>query len=171
MILNNETKYKGYLSVDEITYKNRSGKSVKREVMRRHNAVAALVFNTDTEKYIFTSQWRSGVGDWILEIPAGTLDKPGEDLREAISREIEEEVGYAVDKLTLIDEGFVSPGGNSEMVSIYFAEVSQRISEGGGVADENEEIDVVEMDKNEMLSTRFKDLKTIIAVQWAKYNR
>ena len=170
MIVSNEPKYKGYLSVDEITYKNRSGKHVKREVMRRKNAVAALVYNVDTKKYIFTSQWRPGVGDFILEIPAGTLDKLGEDPRDAITREIEEEVGYSVDKLTLIDEGFVSPGGNSEMVSIYFAEVSQKISDGGGVEGEDEEIAVVEMDKDEMLTTRFKDLKTIIAVQWAKYN-
>jgi hypothetical protein len=39
-----------------------------------------------------------------------------------------------------------------------------------GVDSEDEEIDIIEMDKSELESTRFKDFKTIIAVQWAKYN-
>lgn len=171
MILNRENKYKGgYLNIDEVTFKSKKGKEVKREVMNRKNAVAALVYNTVSKKYIFVSQWRPGVGDYIIEIPAGVLDHAGEDPRSAMMREIEEEIGYGVDNLILIDEGFVSPGGTTEMISIYFAEVSDKVGEGGGVDSEDEEIDIVEMDKSEIESTRFKDFKTIIAVQWAKYN-
>lgn len=104
MILNREPKYKGYLNIDELTVKTKKGKEIKREVMRRKNAVAALVFNTQTEKYIFVSQFRPGTGGDIIEIPAGVLDHVGEDPRDAMIREIEEEIGYGVDKITLIDE-------------------------------------------------------------------
>lgn len=170
MIVNREPKYKGYLNIDELTVKTKKGKEIKREVMRRKNAVAALVFNTQTEKYVFVSQWRPGVAGDIVEIPAGVLDHAGEDPRDAMIREIEEEIGYGVDKITLIDEGFVSPGGTTEMISVYFAEVSDQVGQGGGVEGEDEEIDIVEMTRKEMLNTRFKDFKTIIAVQWARYN-
>jgi ADP-ribose pyrophosphatase len=57
------------------------------------------------------------------------------------------------------------------MISIWFAEVSQKINKGGGVETEDEEIEIVELTRQEMLSTTFKDFKTIIAVQWAKYNQ
>ena len=170
MILKREPKYKGWLPIDEITYKNKKGKEIKREVMLRKNAVSALVYNTVTKMYIFVSQLRPGVGGDIIEIPAGVLDHGTEDPRDAIIREIEEEIGYGVDNLTLLDEGFVSPGGTTEMISVYFAEVSDRVGEGGGVEGEDEEIDIVEMTREEMLNTRFKDFKTIIAVNWARYN-
>lgn len=168
--MNRENKYDGYLKIDELTFKNKRGQEVRREVMRRQDAVAALVYNTETEKYIFVSQWRPGAHTDVIEIPAGVLDHEGEDPREAISREIEEEIGYKVDNLKLIDEGWVSPGGTTELITIYFAEVSDKIGEGGGLETEGEEIDIIEMDSDEVFSTRFKDFKTIIAVQWAKYN-
>jgi ADP-ribose pyrophosphatase len=106
----------------------------------------------------------------MLEIVAGTLDKPGEDPHDAIVREIEEEVGYDVDTIKLIDECYMSPGGSSEIITIYFCEVSKKVSEGGGLESELEEIDVIEMTREELLTTRFKDAKTIIAVNWARNN-
>jgi ADP-ribose pyrophosphatase len=170
MIANQENKYNGYLKVDEITYKNQSGKNVRREVMKRPNAVASLVYDTNRQVYVFVKQWRPGALSDVVEIVAGTLDHPNEDTRSAIEREILEEIGYKTDKLKLIDEGWVSPGGTTEKVTIYFAEVSEKVSEGGGLESEDEEIEIIEMTKSEMLSTRFEDLKTIIAVMWARYN-
>ena len=169
MIVNRKNKYKGYFTVDELTLKDKSGKDYKREIVVRESAVAALVYDTMKEKYIFVSQYRVGSSSQLIEIVAGLLDHPSEDPREAITREIEEEIGYKVDTCILVDECYTSPGGTSEVVSIYFCEVSQKISEGGGLATENEDIEVVEMDRKEMLSTRFKDAKTIIAVNWARY--
>lgn len=170
MITDRKNKYSGYLSVDELTIKTKSGKDVKREVMVRKNAVAALVYDETTKKYIFVSQFRPGSSGDIIEIPAGVLDHGDEDKRDAITREIEEEIGYKVDSIKLIDECYISPGGTTEVITIYFAEVSEKIGEGGGVASEDEEIDIIEMSREEMETTRFKDAKTIIAVNWAKYN-
>ncbi len=170
MIIDKKNKYKGYLNIDEITYKTKSGKEGKREIMVRDNAVAALLYDTVKEKYILISQWRPGSSSDIVEIVAGTLDKDGEDAREAMIREIEEEVGYETDNIKLIDECYMSPGGSSEIITIYFCEVSNKIGEGGGVPGELEEIDTIEMDREELMTTRFRDAKTIIAVNWARYN-
>ena len=170
MILNREEKYKGHLKIDEITVKTKKGAQIKREVMRRKNAVAALVYDTIKKKYIFVSQFRPGVGGEIIEIPAGTLDHPGEDPREAMKRELEEEIGYKTDSIILLNECYMSPGGSTEVITIYFCNVSKKEGEGGGLEEENEEIDIIEMDKQEMKSTRFNDAKTIIAVDWAINN-
>ena len=171
MILNRQLKYNGYLKIEELTIKTPSGKEIKREVLRKKNAVAALVYNTVTGKYIFARQWRPGPENDILEIPAGVLDKPNEPREQCVAREVEEEVGYRVDKLQFFAEGYVSPGGTTEMIAIYFAGVSQKVEKGGGLETEDEEIEIVELSRDEMLKTTFSDLKSIIAVQWAKYNQ
>jgi ADP-ribose pyrophosphatase len=170
MILNRELKYNGYLKIEALAVKTPSDKVIQREVLLKQNAVAALVYNSVTRKYVFTKQWRPGPENDILEIPAGVLDKDGEEPVECITREVKEETGYAIDKLQLIAEGFVSPGASTEKTTIYFAQVSHKINKGGGVESEDEEIEIVELTFTEMLNTAFQDFKTIIAVQWAKYN-
>ncbi len=169
MVSNRETKYKGHFKVDELTLISRSGKEIKREVMVRKDAVAAIVYDTKKDKFIFVSQWRPGSNSDILEIVAGTLDVPGEDPREAMIREIDEEIGYKTDSIVLIDECYMSPGGTTEIISIYYCEVSEQTHVGGGL--EDEDIDIVVMDLKEVLSTRFKDAKTIIGVNYIKYNQ
>lgn len=172
MILDRINKYKGhFLDIDELTVRTKKGSEVKREVMARKNAVAALVYDTVKEQYIFCSQWRPGSASDLVEIVAGTLDKPGEDPRDAMKREIMEEIGYETDSIKLIDECYMSPGGTTEIITIYYAEVSNQVEEGGGHASEHEEIDILYMDYQEMITTRFRDAKTIIAVNWAKMNK
>jgi len=168
MITNRERKYKGFISIDELTVKTRSGKEVKRELMVRKDGVAGVVYDTIKKKFIFVNQWRPGSNSEIIEIVAGTLDIEGEDPKEAITREINEEVGYKVDNLILLTECYVSPGGTNELISVYYTEVSEQIHAGGGL--EYEDIDVIEMDLDEVLSTQFKDAKTIIGVNYIKHN-
>ena len=169
MVSNRERKYNGYLKVDELTLKSRAGNEIKREVMVRKDAVAAVVYDTKKEKFIFVNQWRPGTNTDIIEIAAGTLDIPGEDPRDAMKREIDEELGYETDSIILVDECYMSPGGSTEIISIYYCEVSNKIHEGGGL--ENEDIDILEMDLEEVLSTRFKDAKTIIGVNYIRHNK
>ena len=133
--------------------------------------MAALVYNTVTGKYIFARQWRPGPAKDTVEIPAGVRDKPNETREDCIAREVKEEVGYLVDRLQFIAEGYVSPGSSTEMIAIYYAEVSQKVEKGGGVETEDEEIEIVEFSHDEMLSTTFIDFKSLMAVQWVKYNR
>lgn len=168
MLTNREKKYKGYLQVDELTVKTRSGKEVKREIMIRKDAVAAIVWNTSKKIFIFTNQWRPGSNSDIVEIVAGTLDIPGEDPRVAMIREIDEEIGYKTDNIILIDECYMSPGGTTEVINIYYCEVSNQIHLGGGL--EDEDIDIIEMTTDEVLKTRFRDAKTIIGINYIKNN-
>ena len=171
MVLNRELKYNGYLKVELLNVQSPSGKTFPREVLRKQNAVAALVYNTATGKYIFARQWRPGPEGDILEIPAGVRDKPGESREDCVAREVLEEVGYRVDRTQFIAEGYVSPGATTEMIAVYYAEVSQQVEQGGGVASEDEEIEIVELSYDEMIATTFNDFKSIIALQWIKYNR
>lgn len=168
MIKSRETKYQGHFKIDELIVKSRSGNEVKREIMVRKDAVTAVVYNTLTKKFILVSQWRPGTNSEIIELAAGTLDIPGEDPREAMKREIDEEVGYKTDSIVLIDECYMSPGGTTEIISIYYCEVSEQLHPGGGL--EDEDIDIIEMDLDELLSTRFKDAKTIIGINFVKQN-
>lgn len=168
MLVNRERKYKGFINIDELTVKTRSGKEVKREVMVRKNAIAGIVYDTEKKVFIFVQQYRPGSNKEIIEIVAGTLDVEGEDPRDAMAREIDEEIGYKTDKIKLIDECYMSPGGSSEIITIYYCEVSEKIHQGGGL--EYEDIDVIEMTLQEVLSTRFQDAKTIIGINYVKSN-
>jgi ADP-ribose pyrophosphatase len=168
MVISRERKYKGFINIDELTVKTRSGQEVKRELMVRKDAVAGIVYDTKKKQFIFVNQFRPGSNSEILEIVAGTLDIDGEDPKDAMIREIDEEIGYKTDNIVLIDECYMSPGGSSEIITIYYCEVSEKIHNGGGL--ENEDIDVIEMDIDEILSTRFRDAKTIIGVNYLRNN-
>jgi ADP-ribose pyrophosphatase len=140
-ITNREVKYNGYFQVEELTIKN-NNKEIKREVFKRGNAAAALVYNTETKKYLFVEQYRPGAEGVLVEIVAGGIEE-GEKPQDAIKREIAEELGYKVDKLLHITDCYVSPGANSEVFALFYVEVSEKIGEGGGIDDEN--IKVVEV--------------------------
>jgi ADP-ribose pyrophosphatase len=170
MIKERRVKYKGFLNIEELDIETRTGEIIQREVMTRPDAVAALVYDTIKERYIFVSQFRPGTGKEILEIVAGTLDKPGEDPKLAMEREVLEEIGYLTDSIETISAFYVSPGGTTEYITVFYCEVSDKIADGGGLADENEEIDIVYLSKKEVHDTIFEDAKTIISLNWLTKN-
>jgi ADP-ribose pyrophosphatase len=156
-------------------YNGQMSKPVRRLVFERGDAAAAILFNRDNQKVLLVEQFRyptyeKGPGR-VKEVVAGVI-KPGEGPEEAMRREIEEEVGYRVQQLRPIATFFVSPGGSSERIFLYYAEVGDgdRVSAGGGLVDENEDILLIEYSRAELLqalaSGQFQDAKTLIAVQW-----
>lgn len=167
--LSRERKYTGYFSVDALQVETKDGTVVTREVMNRKDGVCALVQDTVTNEFIFVQQYRPGTGDQLLEIPAGTLDIPGEDPKEAMIREIDEEIGYEVDSIHLITECYMSPGGSTEMLYIYIAKVSNQIHAGGGTP--NEDITIVRLNEDDLYNYKFKDAKTQIAVMDYLYKK
>ena len=92
-ILKRTEKYKGYYTIEQLEVLTKKGHTVRREVMLRKDAVCAVVYNTVTKQFVFVDQWRPGCNDKIIEVPAGTLDIPGEDPIDAMKREIDEEIG------------------------------------------------------------------------------
>jgi len=159
--------HNGHYKLSELTV-DADGKELKRERFEPGRAVAALVYDTAQQRYLFVRQFRVGAESELLEVAAGVLDKEGEGPEEAIRREIDEELGYAVDHLEPVTSFYASPGASAEYVWLYYAEVSKKIGEGGGAADEDEGITVVAFTWEELISTRFEDAKTLLAVQWVQ---
>jgi ADP-ribose pyrophosphatase len=168
-ILSTKKVFEGFLSILNLEVQTSTGEVINREVMTRENGknssdgVCALVFDTVKKKYIFTKQFRTGLinedNQDLIEVVAGTLET-GEDPSECMKREIEEELGYKTDKIKFFNKGFVSPGGCTEKIYMFIVEVSEKISEGGGLESEHEEIEVIEMNEYDTITYDFMDLKT-----------
>ncbi|TGE28391.1 NUDIX domain-containing protein [Hymenobacter metallicola] len=157
--------YDGHYKLSQLLVQH-AGEQLKRERFEPGSAVAALVFDTLKQRYVFVRQFRVGAESELLEVPAGVLDKEGESPEEAVRREIQEELGYEVDQLTYITNFYSSPGGSAEVLWLYYAEVSRQNGPGGGVADEHENIDVVYLTYDEVVAEPWQDAKTLIAAQW-----
>ncbi|RZK21896.1 MAG: hypothetical protein EOO63_18630 [Hymenobacter sp.] len=64
-----------------------------------------------------------------------------------------------------------SPGTSAETIAVYYAEVSRQTGAGGGLAEENEQIEIVRLTKEELLKEKLQDSKTLLAVQWAQLHK
>ena len=182
-ITNRVPKYSGKFKIEELTIKT-GDKEFKTEVFNRGHSVGALVYNTETKKYLFTEQYRAGAEGMMIEIVAGKMEE-GEKTQEAIKREIVEEIGYKVDNIVHITDFYLSPGGSSEVMALFYVEVSEKIGEGGGV-DENENINIIEVEDlglNGNIFFEFPekgdvtppykliDAKSLMAVSWHVQNK
>jgi ADP-ribose pyrophosphatase len=110
---------------------------------------------------------------WVTEVLAGVLE-PNEDPEAAIRREILEEIGYRVGDLMHIATFYMSPGGSSERIILYSAEVdnADKVTSGGGLASEDEDIKILEFSLADLWaafqSGEIVDAKTIIALMWLR---
>lgn len=144
--------------------------------LERGSSAAILAFNLDTQKIILIDQFRyptygNGHG-WITEVIAGMVDK-GELPKESAQRELIEEAGLTVSALEHITTFYPSPGGSSEQIFLYYAEVSgkyAKYNKTGGVAKENEDILSFEISLEDALGKiktgEIRDAKTIIGIYW-----
>lgn len=148
---------------------------VRRLNFERGDSVAALLFNSTTKRIVLVNQFKyptheKGPG-WITETMAGMINEK-EDPQSAVRREILEETGYRVRSLEHISTFYLSPGGSSERIILYYAELddNDKITAGGGLAAENEDITNVELTIEDALEKiengEIADAKTIIAVYW-----
>ncbi len=149
----------------------------QRETYDRGNGATLLPYDTSRRTVLLTRQFRfpayvNGSPDGLLvETAAGLLDD--QDAETAVRREAEEELGITLGELTRVFDVFMSPGSVTERV-IFFAgpySPADRVSAGGGLADEGEDIEVLELDVDEALAMvddgRIADAKTILLLQWA----
>jgi nudix-type nucleoside diphosphatase (YffH/AdpP family) len=177
-ILGKRRVFDGFFKIDELKlqfekFNGEMSAPVARLIFERGDSVAAVILNTDTKRLIFTNQFKApsyekGPG-WITEIVAGMIDG-GESPLEALRREIFEETGYRVREARPLSTFYVSPGGSSERIFLYYVEVDNAEHEGrgGGVAAEGEDIQLIEMTISDALtavsSGGFADAKTIVGV-------
>lgn len=172
------------LSEIQFDYQLKSGKWVKNtwEVLDRGNAAAALLYNPKKGIVLLVKQFRLPVymsghkTGFLLEVPAGTIDKNDTSAEETMKRELLEETGYKVPKLTKVLSAFATPGGNTERFSCYVGEYTaeMKVEKGGGLESENEDIEVVELQFSEALemikNEEIVDAKTIMLLQHAQIN-
>jgi len=169
-----------FFKVDELTlrverFDGTATPEVRRLVFERGDSVAAVVRRRDDGRLLFTEQFRAPTLDkgpgWLLEVMAGMIDD-GETPSAALARELHEEFGYTLLHAEPIHTFYVSPGGSSERIWLYYAEVAEgaRSGPGGGAAGEQEDIRIVALTDAETHSAlgagRIPDAKSIIALQW-----
>jgi ADP-ribose pyrophosphatase len=167
----------------EVERRDGSVQDMSRVSFERGDSVAVLALNEAAGVIYLTRQFRYSVlanagdqGDgWILELVAGVLE-PDEAPDVTARREVEEEIGCVVQSIEHIATFFVSPGGTSEQITLFFAKVSQpQAGKGGGLAEEGEDIEVIEMPEAQFLreveSGAIEDAKTLIAGYWLKARR
>ena len=111
----------------------------------------------------------------LLEAPAGMLDE--DDPEACARREALEEVGLELRQLEPLGMAWSCPGVSTERMYLFLAPYSSsdRVAAGGGLAEENEDIEVVEMELAALweLAERggIQDLKTLVLVQALKLRR
>ena len=147
-----------------------------RETYDRGNGATLLPYNLAQRSVLLTRQFRypafvNGHDDLLIEAAAGLLDNAAPE--ERIRAEVEEELGYRLGTVQKIFESFMSPGSVTEKLHFFVApyEPSMRIGSGGGLAEEGEDIEVLELGIDEALAMvadgRIVDAKTVMLLYHA----
>lgn len=172
-------RYDGFASIREVTfdYQDSQGNwnNIKREVYDRGNGASALLYNKQRKMVLLTEQFRmpsflnGNPSGMLIETCAGKQDEANPE--KTVLREIEEELGYKLPTVEKVMEVYMTPGGSTEIIHLYYGEYTDayRVSDGGGLESENEDIKVVEYAFAKALSLlktgEIKDAKTIILLQ------
>jgi nudix-type nucleoside diphosphatase (YffH/AdpP family) len=162
-----------------LEYQDDRGKwsTQQRETYDRGNGATVLLYDAQRRTVLLTRQFRFPVyvnghpDGMLIETAAGLLDE--DDAETAIRREAAEETGVEIGELQHVYDIFMSPGSVTERLHFYAAPYSAdtRVNGGGGLVDEGEEIDVLELDFDESLAMirdgRICDAKTVMLLHWA----
>ncbi|SFS03766.1 nudix-type nucleoside diphosphatase, YffH/AdpP family [Dyella sp. OK004] len=148
----------------------------QRETYDRGNGATLLLYHPAQRRVVLTRQFRfpafvNGHDGMLVEAPAGLLDQATPEQR--IRAEVEEETGYRVGEVRKVFEAFMSPGSVTEKLHFFVAEydASLKVSNGGGLEAEGEDIEVLELPFDDALAMvrrgEIVDGKTIMLLQYA----
>ena len=181
-ILKTEILSNNWYVLKKITYKylkkDSTWQTQNREAYDRGNGATILLYNKDQQTVILTRQFRlptfinGNSSGMLIEACAGLLDKDNPE--DCIRRETEEETGYKITDVRKIFEAYMSPGSVTEILYFFIAEYhkSMKITDGGGVDHEEENIEVLEVNIEEAMKVvdngEIKDGKTIMLLQYIK---
>ncbi|MGV1871597.1 MULTISPECIES: NUDIX domain-containing protein [Agrobacterium] len=163
------TKYEFDLRLRDGTWQRQ-----QRETYDRGNGATCLLYNKDKGTVLLTRQFRlpafvNGALEFLIETPAGLLE--GAEPATRMQDELIEETGYDVSALTHLFDIYMSPGSVTEYLAFFEGEYSDKdkVGEGGGSADEGEDIDVLQIPLTEAINMiengDIRDAKTIILLQ------
>jgi len=151
-----------------------------REVYDRGNGAVILLYNSTNKTVVLTRQFRmptylnGNTSGMVIEACAGLLD--AENPEECIIRETEEETGYRLSSVKKVFQSYMSPGSVTEILHFFIGEYqpNMKVSDGGGLAEEHENIEVLEYSFEQayqmIASGEIIDAKTIMLLQYAKIN-
>ncbi len=179
-----ERLYEGFFTLHrtELSFEKFNGdmsRPVTRLAVERGDAVAVLCYHSLKRTILLVKQFRfpmyladPGQG-WLLEVVAGSIEA-GQQAEETALREIEEEIGYAVAEKNLhyITTCCPSPGGLTEHIHLYLADLHLGVKKnnGGGLEEEAEDIQVVELAYAEAFAKAANgeicDGKSLICLLW-----
>lgn len=187
-ILQQETLYHGFFNLERYRLKHTLyaggwSEPIERELFRRTNCVGVILYDPTRDNIVLIEQFRVGTIPhdlepehcWLLEIVAGAIEI-GETAEEVAYREAQEEAGCQIQELKLINRFYTTPGGCSELLTLYCGKVnSEGVGGIHGLADEQEDIRVQVVSFTEAFQMLQQGLINsgipIIALQWLALNR
>jgi ADP-ribose pyrophosphatase len=179
-LLRQETLWQGHFRIERITLRHRRHDGTwtppyTREVFERGHAVAVLPYDPKLDRVVLIEQLRpprllAGRAARELEIVAGIVEA-GETDEQVAERELMEEAGLRPLSLRRLFSYFPSPGGASETIALYLAEVDAAEAGGyHGLAKEHEEIRVLAVPAQEAFRLldrgAVENATAILALQW-----
>lgn len=183
-ILNIDILSNNWYTLNKITFeatkKDGTVLLLSREAYDRGNGATILLYNAANKSIILTRQFRmptyinGNTSGMLIESCAGLLDK--NNAEDCIRKETEEETGYQVSNVKKVFEAYMSPGSVTEILYFFIAEYTKdmKVSNGGGLDEENENIEVLELPFAEALQMmhngEIRDAKTIMLLQYAQIN-
>ncbi|WP_298364893.1 NUDIX domain-containing protein [uncultured Lutibacter sp.] len=184
-IKNTKNLSNDWYKLDKVTFdfqtKDGNWQEQIRESYDRGDGACILLYNSKEKKVVLTKQFRlpsylNGNDDgMMIEVCAGLLDE--QDPITCIKNEAEEETGYKIAEPKQVFVLYSTPGAVTEKIHYFITEYSNdmKISDGGGLEEETEEIEVLEIDFSkaiEMVATgEICDAKTVVLLQYAQVNK
>lgn len=139
-VVDSESLYRGrIISLRRDHVRMSDGSVADREVVEHLGAVVIAALDDD-DRLVMVRQYRHPVGDWLEELPAGLLDKPGEPALRAAERELAEEANLAAARWDVLLDMYPSPGFSTEAIRVYLARDLRPAQQDDEFRREHEEI-------------------------------
>lgn len=178
-------EFQGYFAIDRWRVRHRTFAGgwtgdIVREVFERGHAVVVILYDPVRDSIALIEQFRvgalaAGQYPWLIECVAGIID-PGETPEQVAIREAHEEAGAKPDHMEHIGKFIITPGGSSETVELFVAQVDcSRIEGLHGLAHEGEDIRVFTLPVTEAYGMvkdgRIANSMAVVAIQWLMLER
>ncbi|AOT07183.1 NUDIX domain-containing protein [Pseudoalteromonas luteoviolacea] len=178
--------YDGFFKIEEYVFEHALfeggiSEPIRREILERGHAVAVLPYDPISDQVLLIEQIRVGAlatkeSPWLLECIAG-MAEGSEDLEAVARKEAQEEAGLELGELHYMRSYLSSPGGTTERLYLYLAQVDLRDYQGGtfGLPEEGEDIKAHVMSYDEAMcrleSEEIDNAATVISLQWLALNK